>query len=93
MLAAEIALAQRHAPEAAQLAEGVRQRIEQAGLVQYLPLQLAHADLVGGRAELAQGHREAAQTLLHDALILRQEALLPSSPRIAQARMALAEAR
>ena len=91
LLAADVELAQRHAAAAAQRAAHVRQRIEQAGLAHYLPLQLAQADLIGGRAERAQGHRETAQALLHSALALRQGALLPGSPQIAQARAALQE--
>jgi len=92
LLAADVELAQRHAAAAAQRAAHVRQRIEQAGLAHYLPLQLAQADLIGGRAERAQGHHETAQALLHSALALRQGALLPGSPRIAEARAALQEA-
>jgi hypothetical protein len=49
--------------------------------------------LIAGRAALAQGRREAALALLQTALDLREHALLPASPRVAQARAALEEAK
>jgi serine/threonine-protein kinase len=93
LIAADIALARGRPQDAALQAARIRARIYQAGQAAYLPLQLADADLTAGRAELTEGRNDEARPLLQNALTLREQALLPGSPRIEQARGELAKVR
>ncbi|MFC5490395.1 protein kinase domain-containing protein [Dokdonella soli] len=92
LLSAEIALADGHSESVAKLAAEVRQQIAGNGLAAYLKACAARADLVEGMTLLRARQAGAALPLLQRAVSLRQATFDPSSPKIAEAQVALANA-
>jgi serine/threonine-protein kinase len=92
LLAAEVAFANGDDAQAIEAATAARQLIAQSGLGEYLDMYSARADLYEGLATLRKGEAARAVPLLQHALALRERVLLPNSPRIAEATIALADA-
>lgn len=91
LLNAEIELAVGHGADAAKLVQQVRGKIRKSGLDAYLEFYAMRADLIDGKAALVAGHPAEALPLLLRTLAVRERMLAPSSPRIAEAQIALAE--
>lgn len=68
----------------------VRAEVGRRGQASYLNSYLASADLLEGKAKLMRHDAEGALPLLRRALATREELLTPSSPRLAEAQIALA---
>jgi len=90
LLSAEIDLAEGNAVSATELTRRVRGKIASSHLEDYLAFYAMRADLIEGRAML-QDHPADAQALLQRTLSMRERLLAPSSLRIADAQIALAE--
>jgi serine/threonine-protein kinase len=90
LLAAEIALAAHDAATAASEAHAVAQAIARSGQGDALVPWSARAALDAGRAAALAHDHDAASASLHRALELRRSILLPTSPRLADALVALA---
>ncbi|MEP7096635.1 MAG: serine/threonine-protein kinase [Dokdonella sp.] len=91
LLEAEVDLEAGHATLASGLAKRVRIAIEQSGLAAYLDFHAMRADLIEGKAALQNNQPAVALPLLQRTLKVREKLLDPSSPRIAEAQIALAE--
>jgi len=91
LLAAETALAAGQGAPAVELARGVRDSIAKSGLGDYLAFYSIRADLIEGKAALQQRAAVSALPLLQRTLAMREQLLAPSSLRIAEAQIALAE--
>jgi serine/threonine-protein kinase len=91
LLEAEVDLAAGQGASAMRLAQQVRARIASAGLAQYSVFQEMRADLIEGEALLQAARPAAAEPLLRRTLAMREQLLAPSSPRIAEAQIALAQ--
>jgi len=87
---AEVALASGQPAVAEPLARGVRERIERSGLGDYLGWYALRSDFIEGQALLQKGQPALAAPLLKRALETRERLLAPSSPKIAEAQIALA---
>lgn len=92
MLAAEVALGAGDAPTAREEAEAVTQAIARSGQADALLAWSARAALDAGRAALLAHDAGAALPLLRRALELRRKVLLPTSPKLADAMIAVATA-
>lgn len=91
LLDAEIMLAEGLAPAAAQRAADAGSRAAASAMAPYLHLTIADGALLEGRARLRSGDAQAALPLLSQALATRTELLLPDSPAIAEAQLAVAD--
>jgi len=92
LLAGEVALAGGDARAAAAAAKQAHAAIAASGRADYLKAYTARADLAIGRAHLHDRKPDDATAPLQEALALRREVLLPTSPKIAEAEVALAVA-
>jgi hypothetical protein len=88
---AEIDLAEGKFDDAAKTASDTVTRARASELAPYLRLSIADGELLEGRAHLRGGDAVAAHPLLAQALTTRTASLLPQSPKIAEAQLALAE--
>ncbi|MDB5967552.1 MAG: serine/threonine-protein kinase [Hydrocarboniphaga sp.] len=91
LTAAEIDLAEGHPQDAAQHAADIAARARASTLAPYLRLTITEGELIEGLARLRSGDAPAACPLLSQVLATRSELLLPKSPKIAEAQLALAE--
>ena len=91
LLAAETDSAAGRNASAIELTRHVRDRIANNRLSDYLALYEIRADLIEGKSALQEHDAQAALPLLQRSLSLRQQLLAPSSLRIAEAQVALAE--
>ncbi|MEO5559287.1 MAG: tetratricopeptide repeat protein, partial [Dokdonella sp.] len=90
LLTADVDLADGHTDAAAEIAAQVRQKIEKSGLQAYFEFYTMRADLIEGEAALQDNRPQAALPLLQSSLKMREKLLDPSSPKIAEAQIALA---
>lgn len=91
LLGARIAVAAGDASGALRLATGATARARASALAPSLSGQIAEGEWLEGLARLRSGDAAAARQPLADALARRSAQLLPTSPKIAQAQLALAE--
>jgi eukaryotic-like serine/threonine-protein kinase len=91
LLSAEIDLAAGRGASATELARRVRGKLASSRLEDYLAFYAMRADLIEGRAALQAHDPDAALPLLQRTLSMRERLLAPSSLRIAEAQVALAE--
>ncbi|MFT4048049.1 MAG: hypothetical protein QM661_15340, partial [Solimonas sp.] len=88
---AEIDLAEGDADAAAGTAAAATAQARASELAPYLRLTIADGEWLEGLARLRGGDAARARPLLAQALATRTERLLPASPKIAEARRALAD--
>jgi serine/threonine-protein kinase len=91
LLSAEVDIAAGLASPASELARGAREQINASGLAAYMEFYTLRADFIEGEAALLEGNAAAALPLLQRTLSTRQKLLDRSSPRIAEAQIALAQ--
>ena len=91
LLTAEVDLAAGRSTPATELAQRVRDKIEASGHDAYHVFYTIRADLVEGEAALQAARPATALSLLQRTLAVREKLLAPSSPRIAEAQIVLAE--
>ncbi|MEO8672769.1 MAG: serine/threonine-protein kinase [Tahibacter sp.] len=87
---ADVELASGHAEVAAQLAGQVRDKMDKSHLSTFLPFYVIRADLIQGQAALLAQRPADALPVLQRTLDMRVALLAPTSPRIAEAQIALA---
>lgn len=91
LLDADVDLASGQGASAIRLVEQVRNKIAKAGLTRYSVFQAMRSDLIEAQALLKAAKPAEAEPLLRRTLAMREQLLAPSSPRIAEAQIALAE--
>jgi serine/threonine-protein kinase len=91
LLSGEVDLAAGETKATIEFAQRVRSALEHADLAKYMKSSLTRADFMEGVATLKEGRAEDALPLLQHAVETRLEILLPESPKIAEAQIALAE--
>ena len=92
LVEAELEGLEQHADRAIARAADVGARARASELAAYLRSTIADAAMIEARARLLRGDAAGAQPLFAGALATRGELYLPTSPRIAEAALALAEA-
>ena len=90
LLEAEIDLSSHRGDMATELSRRVRDKLEKTGMQAYLGFYAMRADLIEGEAALQDHRPQAALPLLQSSLSIRDKLLDPSSPKIAEAQIALA---
>jgi tetratricopeptide (TPR) repeat protein len=90
-LAARIELDAGHLDEAKRLAANATARARAADFAKALETKIAESELIEGLATLRGGDASGARPLLERTLATREAKLLPKSPLIAEAELALAE--
>lgn len=91
LLMAETALATGRQADAIASASGLRDRIENSPLASYYRYSITQAKFIEGLARLRTGEAREASPLLEQALVDREDSLDPTSVKIAEAQVALAE--
>jgi hypothetical protein len=91
LLEAAIALAAEDVDTVAKSVAGVRAEVERNKQTAYMQSYLATANLLEGKAKQHNHDAAAALPLLQHALTTRERMLVASSPKIAEAQIALAE--
>ncbi|MEP7043189.1 MAG: protein kinase [Dokdonella sp.] len=91
LLEAQISLQSDDNTKAAALAADVGKRARASELAPYLHLLIADSELTEGLARLRGGNPQGACPILSRAFATRSNVLLPKSPKIAEAGLALAE--
>jgi tetratricopeptide (TPR) repeat protein len=92
LLAARIEIADGDNAKAVELASRALAHARTSGLEKDIALVIAEAQLLQGTAHLHAGDASAALPLLRDALAMREERLLPISPKIAEVALPLGDA-
>ena len=91
LLMADVAFAAGRYADAIKLAQSVRRKVESSPAASYYQTIVSRADFIEGYAHLRNGDPRLALPLLQHALAERQEHVSASSPKIAEAQIALAE--
>ena len=91
LLSAEVESATTRQADAIGLASSIRRKLERSAVAAYYRPLVSRANFIEGYADLRKGETRSAIPLLQRALTERQENLDPSSPRIAEAQIAIAE--
>ncbi|MEO7755369.1 MAG: tetratricopeptide repeat protein, partial [Dokdonella sp.] len=90
LLEAEVDLSAHRGDLATELSQRVRNKLAKNDMDAYLGFYAMRADLIEGEAALQDNHPQAALPLLQSSLRIREKLLDPSSPKIAEAQIALA---